>query len=304
MIRVGCLTALRLGALAVLSALACLGSPAAFGEESAAATSQGSRSIGAEIHGAGSYGAGLGAIALGQSILGGARPASEQPANAPSTSLSNWTKGGSSCLDQDQPGGAVAAAMNTTTGAAPPARMMPDQIDAALDYEPDPEISVQIRDHEVDAGAAQDPAYRAVLEKVFADDTALRQFESLLAAHGYSSHNLADAIAGLTWTSWQLVNDAALTDTQIRGIHRQIRAIFLANPNLLSLTAEARQRLSENAAYRVMIATAAMRADDPAVLAKSRHNIAVIVRHIVDLDLVQLDVTPDGRFSRREAAAQ
>jgi hypothetical protein len=182
--------------------------------------------------------------------------------------------------------------------------MTPDQIEAALGYKPAPEISVEIRKREIDAGAAQDPAYRVLLERAFADDAALRQFDALLAAHGCSSRNLADAIAALMWTSWQFVNDATLTDTQIRGIHQQIRAIFLANPNLPSLTAEARQRLSENAAYRVMIATAAMRTDDPAVLAKSRHNIAVIVRSIVDLDLAQLDVTPDGRFSRKEAAIQ
>jgi hypothetical protein len=66
---------------------------------------------------------------------------------------------------------------------------------------------------------------------------------------------------------------------------------------------ETRQRLSENAAYRVMITTAAMRTDDPAVLAKSRQNIGLIVRNIVDLDLAKLDVTPDGRFSTKAADA-
>jgi hypothetical protein len=204
----------------------------------------------------------------------------------------------------EQPDGSAAAPSNAPSGAATLAGMTPDQIDAALGYEPDPEISVEIREREIDAGAVQDPAYRPLLERAFADDAALRQFDALLAAHGGSSRNLADAIAGLMWTSWQFVNDTTLTDTQIRGVHRQIRAIFLASPNLPSLTAEARQRLSENAAYRVMIATAAMRTDDPAVLAKSRQNIAVIVRNIVDLDLAQLDVTPDGQFTKKEAAVQ
>jgi hypothetical protein len=256
------------GALAVLSALACLGSPAAFAQVSATV----------------SHGQGLEALALGQSILSGS--------NAPSGNA-------------DRSGNAVATAPadTATAGAATPAGMTPDQIDAALGYTPDPDISAAIRDHEIDAGAAQDPAWRPILEKAFAADAALQQFQALLATRGYSSRNLADAIAGLMWTSWQFVNDATLTDTQIRGIHQQIRAIFLASPNLPSLTGETRQRLAENAAYRVMIATAAMRTDDPAVLAKSRQNIAVIVRNIVDLDLAKLDVTPDGQFRVKEATA-
>jgi hypothetical protein len=32
--------------------------------------------------------------------------------------------------------------------------------------------------------------------------------------------------------------------------------------------------------------------------------VAPVVRSIVDLDVAQLDVTPDGQFSRREAAVQ
>jgi hypothetical protein len=272
-------------ALAVLSVLACLGSPAAFGQWSGSATA--------------SPGASLGALALRQAILSGARRLEEQSANAPADGT-NGAPG-----NAEQPGSTAATTADTApSGATTPARMTPDQIDAALGYMPDPEISEQIREHEIDAGAAWNPEYRPILEKAFADDAALQRFETLLAARGHSSLNLADAIAGLMWTSWQFVNDATLTDTQIRGIHQQIRNIFLASPNLPSLTSETRQRLSENAAYRVMIATAAMRSDEPAVLAKSRQNIAVIVRNIVDLDLATLDVTPDGRFSAKEAAGQ
>jgi uncharacterized protein DUF6683 len=274
------------GVLALLSALAGLGSPAALGQQSWSA--------------AASPGAGLGALALSQSILSGSRRPGEPSANTPSSG----TNGAPGDIEQPANAAGTAPADAAPAGATMPAGMTPDQINAALGYLPDPGISAEIREHEIDAGAAQDPAYRPLLEKAFADDAALQQFEVLLAAHGGSSHNLADAIAGLMWTSWQFVNDAALTDTQIRGIDRQIRTIFLASPNLPSLTDETRQRLSENAAYRVMIATAAMRTDDPAVLTKSRQNIAVIVRSIVDLDLAKLDVTPDGQFSTKEATVQ
>jgi hypothetical protein len=251
------------GALAVLSALACCGN---------AAFAQGTGSVES--------------LSLSQSILDGSRRPGEQPANA-------------------APANAAAAAPADTAldGVATPAVMTPDQIDAALGYMPDPAISAEIREQEIDAGAAQDPAWRPLLEKAFADDAALQQFQALLAMRGYSSYNLADAIAGLMWTSWQFANDAALTDTQIRGIHQQIRAIFLASPNLPSLTDETRQRLAENAAYRVMLATAAMRAEDSALVAKSRRNIAVIVRDIVGLDVAKLDVTPEGRFSAKVSAA-
>jgi hypothetical protein len=264
------------GALVVfLSALAYLAGPAAFAQEGGSASAST----------AAISGAGLEALSLSQSIISGSRRSSGPPADV-------------------APGNTVATAPADTApaGVTAPAGMTPEQIDAALGYMPDPAVSAEIRQHEIDAGAAQDPTWRPVLEKAFADGAALQQFQALLAARGWSSGNVADAVAGLMWMSWQFVNDAALTDTQIRGVHRQIRAIFLASPNLPSLTDETRQRLSENAAYRVMIATAAMRTDDPTLLAKSRQNIAVIVRNIVDLDLAKLDVTPDGGFSAKEAA--
>jgi uncharacterized protein DUF6683 len=116
-----------------------------------------------------------------------------------------------------------------------------------------------------------------VLEKAFATDAVLREFDAFVAAHGFSSHNVGDAMAALLWSSWQIVQGVTLTEAQIRGIHQQVRAVFLANPQLRAMTVAGHQMVSESIAYLVMVEAAAMKNPDPAGLAQARQNAAANV---------------------------
>jgi uncharacterized caspase-like protein len=177
------------------------------------------------------------------------------------------------------------------------------QIDAALGYTPDPQVSAQVRALQIKLVAAQHPELRPVLEKAFATDAVLREFDAFVQAHGFSSHNVADAMAALLWSSWQIVNDVTLTETQIRGIHQQVRAIFLGNPQMRATASTARQMISEAIAYLVMVEAAAMKASDPARLAQARQNAADNIKNVLGLDFAQLEVTPDRGFKDKPAAA-
>jgi tetratricopeptide (TPR) repeat protein len=217
-------------------------------------------------------GMGMGNIALGQSILSGTRRLGSQlsapPAHAPPTT--------------------------------------PAQIEAALVYKPDPQLSTTIRDDYIKRNSAQDPALRPVLEKAFANNAVLQEFENLLAAHGYSSRNVADAMAALMWTSWQIVNGTTLTEAQIRGVHQQFRGAFMETPALRTLTNPVRQTFAESLAYFVVIEmayqTKAQRSGDPADLAGMRQTAIKSVKDWTDVDLSQLEITSNNGFRPKPAS--
>jgi tetratricopeptide (TPR) repeat protein len=266
---------------AVLSALVCLCSPAAFAQWSGSATA--------------SYGMGLGSIALSQSILSGTR---RLGGNVNTKQPANHTFNGAQRMGST--GSPLAAGPGN---AASPDRMTPAQIDAALGYTPDPQVSAQVRAQEIKLVTAQYPALRPVLEKAFATDAVLREFDAFVSAHGFSSHNVADTMAALLWSSWQIVNSVTLTEAQIRGVHQQVRAVFLGNPQMRAMTVAGRQMVSESIAYLVMVEAAAMRTSDPAGLAQARQNAAKNIKNLLGLDLSQLEMTADRGFKDKPANA-
>jgi len=69
----------------------------------------------------------------------------------------------------------------------------PAQTKSALSYAADPQ-------HKVMGGS--DAGLRAELEKAFADDAALKEFDRVMSANGYSSRNVADDMAVLLQVKW------------------------------------------------------------------------------------------------------
>jgi uncharacterized caspase-like protein/Flp pilus assembly protein TadD len=270
----------RFTAFVILSALACLGSPAAFGQQSGSAT--------------GSFGIDMGSIALSQSILSGTR---RLGGNTNTGQQTNTRPSGA------HQGGSAGAPLAAGPALAAPDRMTTSQIEAALAYTPDPQVTAQLRAQAIKLVTAQYPALRPVLEKAFATDAVLREFDAFVAAHGFSSHNVADAMAAHLWNSWQIAQDVTLTEQQIRGIHLQVRIIFLANPQTRSMTSAARQMVSESIAYLVMVQAAAVRNSDPAGLAKVRQDAAANIKNLLGLDFAQLEMTPDRGFKDKPASA-
>jgi hypothetical protein len=169
----------------------------------------------------------------------------------------------------------------------------PAQIDAALGFRPDPQISARVRVFSAVANlSARNPA--------FPKDGALKRFESLVASHGYSSRNIADAYATLLWTAWQILSGDRLTDAQIRGIHQQVRARFIGTPELRAIPAEMRQQLTEEIAYMVVELTAAMVSGSDSALVRAVPT-AALARSMIGVNLADLEVTADSGFRPKRA---
>jgi tetratricopeptide (TPR) repeat protein len=173
----------------------------------------------------------------------------------------------------------------------------PAQIDAALTYKPDAQVSARLRET---LGASGGPALRTLLASPAFINAAQDGFGKLVGAYGYSSHNVADAAAGFLWFDWQLVHDVKLSEAQIRGVHRQVRALFMGSAELRSLPAASRQGLAEGIAY-----TAAMQmlssnnAKDPAARVEVRRNAVATAKKVLGADLAGLDVTAGSGFVRK-----
>jgi hypothetical protein len=177
-------------------------------------------------HATASYGHGLGAIALSQGNLTLGRNALRERAAR---------QGGASM----QP------------------RTVPQQNLAALIYTPDPQVTEKVRVSMIELGSATNPASRADWEKVTAGDAVLRDFETLMAAQGYSRLNFADDVAMLLAVCWEVANNRTASAAQIRGVHEQTRNIVLTNPTLRGMPNAERQTMAETIAYQVMLLYAA-----------------------------------------------
>jgi hypothetical protein len=201
-------------------------------------------------------GRGMGQIALSQSILSGTRRLGSD--SAPSNSA------------------------RPTTGSP-----------ATLTYVPDPRISEQTRQGILDTLSRENPALRQQMDVALGGGKVLSIFSRFMGAHGFSSHNVADAMAMQLLVSWEIVTGRVATAAQIRGTDGQVRGVFLGTPQLRAMTNIERQQMAENIAYQVVIGSAAnsqfQRAGDQAQLAQLRQTAATILRQRgIDLSRQQL----------------
>jgi hypothetical protein len=251
--RIGTKSPRRFRTALILSAVACLCSPA-LAQWHPSATAK--------------YGRGLGSIALSQGNLTLGRLALRDRASA------------------------------RRTDARPSASMTPAQIEAALTYTADPQLSEKIRLAMIDAASGPNPTLRPKLEEAFADGAALKEFERLVSAHGYSSRNVADSMAALLWNSGEIVFGSKPSDAQIRGVDQQVRGVFLNTPGLRAMTNADRQLMAERSAYLVMLSSAAaveaLRSGDQAQLAQLRQSVVAMVLQQAGVDMSRLRLTDNG----------
>jgi hypothetical protein len=221
-------------------------------------------------HATASLGRGYGNIALSQSILSGTR----------------------------RLGGATSARANAPRSASP----TPTQIETALTYTTDPQQSDRIRAAMIDAMSGQDPARRAEMEKAFAENAALKEFERFMSGRGYSSYNVADAMAELLLVCWEIFTGGTASKAQIQGSHQQVRGVFLGTPALRAMTNAERQDMAERAAYQVEIAflarQEAQRSGDPAQLAQIRQSTAKMLLAQVGVNISRQRLTENGFRSK------
>jgi hypothetical protein len=183
-----------------------------------------------------------------------------------------------------------------------PASLTPAQIEAALTYTADPQQSDRIRAAMIDTVSGQNPATRADMEKAFADDAVLKEFEHFMSGRGYSSRNVADAMAELLVVCWEIFTDGAASKVQIQGTHRQIRGVFLGTPALRAMTNAQRQDIAERAAYQVEIVflarQEALRSGDQTELTKIRQSTAAMLLAQVGIDISRQRLTENGFRSK------
>lgn len=185
-----------------------------------------------------------------------------------------------------------------TRSAVLPPSLTRAQIDAALSYTADPQVTERTRVDVIEALSGQDAARRAELEKAFAGDAVLKEFDRVMAENGYSSRNIADDMAVLLLVSWETFSGSSASKAQIQGIRRQVLGIFLGAPALRGMGNADRQDMAERIAYHVVLGTiarkAALQSGDPAQLKQVRESAAARVRAQLGIDLSQLRLTEQG----------
>jgi hypothetical protein len=185
---------------------------------------------------------------------------------------------------------------------APPTLTTPAQIEAALSYAADPQHSERIRAEVIGSISGSDASLRAELEKTFADNAVLKEFDRVMSANGYSSRNVADDMAVLLQMTWETFSGSTASRAQIKGIRRQVLGIFLGTPALRTMTNAERQDWAERIAYHVVLGTMAreeaLRSGDPARLKQVRQSAAATLLAQHGIDMSQLRLTEQGFFKK------
>jgi hypothetical protein len=214
-----------------------------------------------------SLGRGYGQIALSQSVLTGMR-----------------------LMHQSSSSGAGAAS-------APAAGAKRAPADATLTYVADPRISEQVRGAMIAALSQQNPAMRPQMERAFANDAVLRNFDRFMRSRGWSSHNVADDMTILLLMGWEIATGRSATEAQMAGAQQQVRGVFLETPQLRAMTNADRQEMGERIAYQVVISSLAheqsVRSGDQAQLAQLRQSAAAMLQQ-QGIDLTRVTLTDHG----------
>jgi hypothetical protein len=180
--------------------------------------------------------------------------------------------------------------------------LTPAQIDAALTYTADPTQSDRIRVAMIDTMGGQNPATREQITKAFADDAMLKEFDRVMSANGFSSHNVADDMAALLVLCWEIFTGGSANKQQIAGARQQSRGIFLGTPTLRNMTNAERQEMAERIAYQFVFSDMAnqlaLRSGDQAQQAQARQSAAAVMRQRVNIDITRLQLTGRG-FSKK-----
>jgi hypothetical protein len=181
-----------------------------------------------------------------------------------------------------------------------PVARTPAEIEAALGYEADPQLSERIHASVIDLMAnGKDPTMRAGLEKDFADGRVLKEFAGYMADNGFSSRNVADATAALLWSAWEIYTGKPVSQSQARAIDQQVRGVFLGLP---PTTSAERQERTERLAYQIWLLAQSKilleRTTDAAQREQARRAAAAFIR-LQGLNASKMRLTEQGFIIRR-----
>jgi hypothetical protein len=194
---------------------------------------------------------------------------------------------GRQALKRAHPGGSL---LRQASSGRPVTRT-PAEIEAALGYEADPQLSERIHASMIALMAnGKDPTSRAGV---------LKEFAGYMADNGFSSRNVADATAALLWSAWEIYAGKPVSQPQARAIDQQVRGVFLGLP---PTTSAERQERTERLAYQIwLLAQTKMqleRTSDASQREQARQAAAAFIR-LQGLDATKLRLTEQGFIIRR-----
>ncbi|WP_137126052.1 DUF6683 family protein [Roseomonas sp. HF4] len=175
--------------------------------------------------------------------------------------------------------------------AAPPAR-------SPTAFQADPAVSARVR-AQVLAAALPDSPDPAALRQAVESGAPWREFDRLLAQHGYDSRDLADVIGAFYLVAWEVATggDATGEPAGIAAVRGQARGMLAGNPALARMTEPERQATAETLAFHAMAVAARahdLQAAGGSGLVAFRQEVAAAVAQYQGIDLRRFALTPAG----------
>ncbi|WP_010187513.1 DUF6683 family protein [Sphingomonas sp. PAMC 26605] len=144
----------------------------------------------------------------------------------------------------------------------------------------------------------QDPAGAAKLQQVLATENVIGKIQAGIAPYSMSTNNVADASAVYLAYAWMATraDDRDPTRAQMLGLRNQLAAAMTNSPGFARASDATKQEVADANLVQGLIAgqLAALAKRDPAARVRIRSAVAQGARTTYGLDLLSLDLTPQG----------
>ena len=248
----------------------------------------------------GSLGAdGQAAIGAGLRLFPGATPQAPPSSAAPAIVVPPAPQGGMP-LPVAKP--AALPAQPATIGGKP-VPLRPAAARSPTAFVPVPAVSARVREQVLAAtlpGSPNPAGLRAAVES----GRPWREFDQLLARHGYDSRDLADVVAAFYLIAWEVSTggDALAQPAGIAAVRGQARQMVAGNQAMAQLDEAGRQATAETLAFYAMAMSARLAdlraAGAPGPVSAFRAEVAQTVAQQQGIDLRRFTLTASG-FQQR-----
>lgn len=144
----------------------------------------------------------------------------------------------------------------------------------------------------------QDPAGAAKLQQVLATENVIGKVQAGIAPYGMSTNNVADASAVYLAYAWMATraDDRDPTRAQMLGLRNQLATAMVNNPGFARASDATKQEVADANLVQGLMAgqLAALAKRDPAARDRIRSAVAQGARTTYGLDLLSLNLTPEG----------
>ncbi len=195
--------------------------------------------------------------------------------------------------------------MKPLPGAAPQAtaaKPPPLPARSATAFGTDPAVSARVRQQVLAASLPTSPNPQGLRQAV-ESGAPWRDFDRLLAQHGYDPRDLSDVVAAFYLIAWEVATggDATAQPAGIAAVRGQAREMLAGLPNVARMTDAERQATAETLAFHAMAMAARhhdLRAAGGRGLAAYRAEVAQAVAQQQGIDVRRFALTPTGFQAR------